>query len=197
MNLRKLLSFSELITAFGKVERVPFFPGTERCETDIEHSYQLAMLAWYLVSSTKLDLNLSKILQLALAHDLVEVHAGDTYVYSTDTAHLESKKERETAAAKKLAEDFPELHDVHSAIAEYEQRESREARFVYALDKILPLIVNYEGNGIGWKKHGVTLQMLIDKKTTQVALSPEIEPYFNDLIALLRENEGKLFPAQP
>jgi len=194
MKLEKLLKFSELITAFGRVERVPFFPGTERCETDVEHSYQLAMLAWYILSSNKLNLDLSKVFQLALAHDLVEVHAGDTYVYSTDQSHLDSKVEREAVAAKKLAEDYPEMPDVHAAMAEYVQRETREARFVYTLDKLLPIIVNIEGKGIGWKKHHVTLQMLIDKKQSQVALSPEIEPYFNELVAFLREREGELFP---
>lgn len=193
MNLKRLLSFSELITAFGKVERVPFFPGTERCETDVEHSYQLAMLAWYLISSSKLDLNLETSFKLALAHDLVEVHAGDTYVYTKDQAHLDSKQEREAEAAERLARDFPELPDMHAAIDEYVKRETREARFVYALDKILPLIVNYEGHGIGWKKHGVTLQMLIENKRDKVAVSPEIEPYFKELVALLREKEDQLF----
>ena len=193
MDLKRLLGFSELIVAFGKVERICYVPGTDRHENDIEHSYLLAMLGWYIISTEKLALDLGKVLQLALAHDLVEVHAGDTYVYSKDAAHLESKREREAAAAARLAEDFPEIPGIHEAMAEYEQRETPEARFVYTLDKILPIIVNYEGKGKGWKEHGVTPQMLIDNKAPKMAFSADIEPYFNALVALLREKESELF----
>ncbi|MEO6536631.1 MAG: HD domain-containing protein [Candidatus Paceibacterota bacterium] len=193
MNLEKLIEFSKLITAFQKIERALYNPGTDRHENDVEHSYHLAMTAWYLIDSEKLDLDLSLVLKYALAHDLVEVHAGDTFVFTEDTAHLESKHARELAAAKQLGKEFPEFSDMHMIIEGYEKRESREAKFVYALDKILPILINYEDKGRAWKEHGVTLEKIKGEKLNKVALSPEVVPYFDALIELLTKDEDQIF----
>lgn len=193
MNLEKLLEFSKLLTVFQKVERVPYVPGTSKRENDAEHSFRLALTAWYLISSHKLNLDRNKALQLALAHDLVETYAGDTYIYSKDQAHLDSKKEREKEAAERLAKEFPEFTDMHSSIQDYESRQTPEARFVYALDKILPIVTNMEDGGVEWREDSITIQMLVENKTPKVALSPEIEPYFNELVALMRDREEELF----
>lgn len=193
MNLERLLEFSKLLGAFQKVERALYVPGTDRRENDVEHSYHLAMTAWYLVSSEKLDLDLSLILKYALAHDLVEVHAGDTFVFSKDAAHLESKQERELAAAQRIEKEFPEFPDLHELIQGYEKRENREAKFVYALDKILPILINYEDKGRAWKEHGVTLEKIKGEKANKIALSPEVVPYFDALIELLTKEEESIF----
>lgn len=187
MDLEKFLSFSRLLHAFARIERMATMPGTERRENDMEHSYHLALMAWYLVDSRKLDLDLSLVLRYALAHDLVEIHAGDTYVWSKDASHHASKHEREAAAAKQLQAAYPEFPDLHAAIGEYEKRESRESRFVYALDKLMPMLVIRESGGDLWKKEGVTSDMQRARKAPQVALSPEVEPYFNELVELIRK----------
>jgi len=189
MDTRKLLAFAEVVTQMGRIERHYEFPGTSRKENDMEHSFHLAVLAWYLVDSLSLDLDLGKVLRYALAHDFVEVHAGDTYIYSEDQVHLDNKQERETAAAQRLAKDFPEFGGLHEAIEEYERRDSREARFVYALDKLTPVIAIREDKGLSWQKSGVTLEMIIQNKAPKIALSPEIEPYFKDLLALIEEEK--------
>ncbi|MDB5190388.1 MAG: metal dependent phosphohydrolase, putative hydrolase of superfamily [Parcubacteria group bacterium] len=193
MNLDRLFKFSNLVGAFQKIERTLYIPGTDRHENDVEHSYHLAMTAWYLIRSEKLTLDLDVVLKYALIHDLVEVYAGDTFVFSNDAGHVESKHERELAAAKRLEEEFPEFPDMHSTIQEYEKRESREAKFVYALDKVLPILINYEGKGRAWKEHGVTLERLKGEKENKISLSPEIVPYFDALIELLTKEEGAIF----
>ncbi|MDB5265050.1 MAG: metal dependent phosphohydrolase, putative hydrolase of superfamily [Parcubacteria group bacterium] len=183
-----------LLLDFQKIRRAYHANGEERNENDVEHSYKLAMLAWYVASAGNTKLNMDLILRYALAHDLVEVHAGDTYIYSKDTEHLASKIEREEAAAQKLKEDFPEFPELHKCIQAYERREDKESRFVYALDKVLPVLDIYLDNGRSWKRDMVTLQMLIENKTSKVALSPEVEPYFTELLEILRSKEGSLFP---
>ena len=78
MNLDSVLQFCRLLMQFQAVERY----GTEAPkgfrENDAEHSYSLAMMSWYIISTAKLDLDLQKSIQYSLAHDLVEVYAGDT-----------------------------------------------------------------------------------------------------------------------
>jgi putative hydrolase of HD superfamily len=195
MDLEKFLSFSRLMNSFARIDRVIPMPGTTRLENDMEHSYHLALMAWYLIDSRKLDLDLSLVLKYALAHDLVELHAGDTYVWDKDETQHSTKREREALAAQRLQEEFPEFPDLHTAIEAYEKCESRESRFVYALDKIVPMILIQEDGGSLWKKMDVRLEMIIKKKTPQVGLSPEAEPYFNELIAIIRE--GKFTAEHP
>jgi 5'-deoxynucleotidase YfbR-like HD superfamily hydrolase len=58
MKLARVMAFTELLQDFQKVDRVAHVPGLgDRWENDVEHSYTLAMLAWYLVVSEKLPLN--------------------------------------------------------------------------------------------------------------------------------------------
>lgn len=187
MDFEKFLSFSRLLQSFARIERMVPMPATERLENDMEHSYHLALMAWYIVDSEKLDLDLSLVIKYALVHDLVEVYAGDTWVWSKNQEDHESKHEREAAAASRLASEFPNFPELHSAISEYEKRESREAKFVYALDKILPSMYIIEEDGKFWQEHKITFDMLCSKKAPQVAVSPEVEPYYTELVNLIRE----------
>lgn len=191
--LKKLLSFAKLLGELQAVERVIRVRGADRWENDVEHSYSLAMLAWYILDTEALPLDRDKVFRYALAHDLVEVYAGDTYLYSEDLALHASKPERERLAAERLAVEFPEVPELHAAIRGYVTKEDAESRFVYALDKIEPILKIYLDGGETWQKKGVTLEMLYESKKDKVALSPEIQPYFGELMALLRKEEKELF----
>ncbi len=191
--LEPLISFTKLLDEFRAVERVIRVTGQVRYENDTEHSYNLAMLAWYIVSSTKTNLDTDKVIRYALVHDFLEVYAGDTYIYTEDQAHLDSKHQREAAAIVKLRETLTEFPDLHVAIEAYESRNDAESRFVYALDKIEPIIHLYLDNGRTWKEEKVTLQMLYENKKDKVALSPEIKAYFDELMLLLKSKEKELF----
>ena len=106
-----------------------------------------------------------------------------------------SKEKREKEAAEKLQKDFSEFEDMHTLIEKYEKREDKESRFIYALDKIQPMINIYTDNGRSWKVNKVRLQMLIDHKKDKVIVSPEVKKYFEDLIELLKKEEKDLFNA--
>lgn len=152
-------------------------------------------MAWYVIDSNQLSLDKDAVLKYALVHDFVEVHAGDTYLYSADIEHVASKKDREHKAALKLREDLPEFSDLHAYIEKYEARQDEESKFVWALDKILPILHGYDDEGRTWREQGVTLQMLIEKKKAQVAVSTSIQQYYDELISLLEKNKERLFEA--
>lgn len=192
--LQKLLGFAKMLNLLQAVERVIRVKDQDRWENDMEHSYHLAMLAWYIIDSQKLALNREKVFCYALAHDLVEVYAGDTYLYSPDQALLDSKMERERLAAERLATEFPEVPEMHAAISGYVAKEDAESRFVYALDKIEPLVKLYLDGGRTWKEKGVTLAMAYESKKDKVAISPEIKVYFEEFMELLKKEEAQLFP---
>jgi len=193
--LNKIINFTKLLNKFRSVERAVLVNEKERNENDVEHSYYMAMLAWYIINVNKLDLDINLVIKYALIHDFVEVYAGDTYIYSSDRAHMESKEKREKEAAEKLQKDFSEFEDMHTLIEKYEKREDKESRFIYALDKIQPMVNIYTDNGRSWKVNKIRLQTIIDHKKDKVSVSGEVEEYFKELIDLLKKEEKDLFNA--
>jgi len=193
LDLNKIINFVRLLNKFREVERVIHANGGDRFENDAEHSYQLSMLAWYIISSNNLDLDIDLVLKYSLAHDLVEVYAGDTYIYSKDKEVLESKNQREKESLKQIEQEFTEFSELFEIIKQYEKREDKESKFVYALDKIEPVLHLYTTGGKTWREKKVTIEMLEENKKEKIAVSPELVKCFDDLIKLLREEEKKLF----
>lgn len=192
--LDRLLSFAKILNDLRLVERMVRANGIDRMENDVEHSYSLAMLAWYIIDTHNLPLDRDKVFKYALAHDVVEVYAGDTYLFSEDEEFLKSKPQREKEAAERLKREFPEMPELHEAIAGYVLKEDEESRFVYALDKIEPVLKIYLDKGRTWKEQHITPDMIIAHKKDKVAFSPEIQKYFDELISLLKKEEEDLFP---
>ena len=96
ISLKKVIDFVELLNRYRRVKRIVMVNKENRWENDIEHSYQLAMLAWYLLDSLKIKFNTDLVLKYALIHDIVEVYAGDTYCYTKNhivkSANMKEKK---------------------------------------------------------------------------------------------------------
>lgn len=193
LKVHDILEFTKLMNSFSTVERVCYKPGTEKRENDVEHSYSLAMLAWYIAENSESKLDVGLVLKYALAHDLVEVYAGDTNLFSKNQEDHETKKEREEDARIRIEKEFPFFSDVHTTIIQYEKREDKESRFVYVLDKIYPVLLNYLGNGKTWKELEITLEMLLAKKKDKLELYPELLPYWEELEELLVEKKNTLF----
>ncbi|OHA32115.1 MAG: hypothetical protein A2928_01380 [Candidatus Taylorbacteria bacterium RIFCSPLOWO2_01_FULL_45_15b] len=194
MNLKKAVKFLEFLHLFQDVERkILKGVGKNQLENDAEHSFQLALLAWYLVSSNNLKMNSDKVLRYAMVHDLVEAYAGDTYIYGSKKG-IETKKMRERRALKKIQKNFTEFPELSAWILAYEKRDDAESRFVYALDKIIPVLNIRADGGRAWKKFGVTLRMLQDAKNEKIAVSPDAEALWHALVHELKKREYALFP---
>lgn len=193
--LKSIIKFVELIHDFQNVERVMWLKGREHRENDVEHSYQLAMVAWYAISTFKLPLNTDKAIKYGLLHDLVEVYAGDTDAFDKDASQHESKVEREHAALVKLKSEFAEFPEMIALIEQYELREDEESKFVYALDKIIAPINVYLDDGRTWQKKGITFDKLLANKLPKVSAHPETKKYFDQLVVLL-ETQQHLFPKE-
>jgi putative hydrolase of HD superfamily len=193
MTIQNLIAFSSFLHEFRKVERRIHVKGQERYENDTEHSYMLAMLAWYVCSVEKLDLDIKKVLAYALAHDVVEVYAGDTFLYSDDKQLHESKHQREHDAHLRIQKEFPEFKELHEAIEHFEKLEDPESRFVYTLDKIQPCLMVYLDGGHDWKKDQITLDMVKTSKKEKMK-DPRLQKYWNDLLKIFEKEEKNLFP---
>lgn len=189
LDLHRLLEFTKFTHKFQKITRTINVVGENRKENDLEHSGQLALLAFYIIDSNDLNLNSGLAVKYALVHDFVEVYAGDVFLYTKDQKAKELKKSREHDALEKLSQTYAEFAALHELIRNYE-----ESKFIYALDKIITLLNNYLDNGKSWKEEGITLEMVIKNKSEKVAVSPEVKVYFDQLVEILKENEMQLFP---
>lgn len=176
----KLFELIRLLTAFQNIERAVCVPGTGRRENDTEHSYNLAMAAWIIITKDRLPLDSNKAVRYALVHDLVELYAGDSDALNPD--HVATKAEREAAAHQKLAKNEL-LAGLLPAIHAYEAREDEEAQFVYALDKILPGLGIILGNEPTWIEHGTTQAAWEATFAAKAGSSPYTRPYLATLIA--------------
>lgn len=141
-----VIALGQLALDFGRVNRITYHQDGATPESDTDHTVMLGLVACALAHGTDLDVGL--VAQYALVHDLVEVYAGDTATLRALSGDAKAdKKAREQAAYCRIFNEFdrafPWLADT---IANYEHQEDREARFVRALDKLLPKITHL-GNG--------------------------------------------------
>lgn len=154
--LDRQMRFLVEIDKLKQVARQTLLIDGERRENSAEHSWHIAVLAPLLaeyVPDPAMDL--ARVMEMALIHDIVEIDAGDTYCYDPQ-AGLD-KAAREAAAAARLFGLLPEDQGRHfmALWQEFEARQSPEARFAAALDRIQPLVHNFMTQGRQWRAHGV------------------------------------------
>jgi putative hydrolase of HD superfamily len=158
--------------------------GGSKNENDAEHSWHLAMMAM-LVSeySAEEDIDMLKVIKLVLIHDLVEIDAGDTFCY--DEKGYEDKDEREQKAADRLFNLLPEdqAREIMGLWREFEDVSTPEARFAACLDRLEPLILNYNTQGHTWQKPGVTSEKVRKRNALLKEYAPKLWDFANELIA--------------
>lgn len=128
-----------------------------RQENDAEHSWHLALYVMILSEySNNQNLDWLKVIKLVLIHDLVEIYAGDVFVY--DQTMREGKKERELQAAKQLFSILPsdQHQEIHSLWEEFENRATPESKFAAVVDRLQPFLHNYFSDGGTWLQAAVT-----------------------------------------
>ncbi|HSX34438.1 MAG TPA: HD domain-containing protein [Candidatus Saccharimonadales bacterium] len=128
-----------------------------RYENDAEHSWSVALVAAALAPQIDPKLDVGKICQFAIVHDLVEVHAGDTSNFADDAVKA-TKDSREEAALHKLKKDLPALPWIPATIKEYEAQTTIEAQFVKSVDKLLPLMFDYIEDGLFYQENKITVE---------------------------------------
>ena len=127
-----------------------------RRENTAEHSWHVALLALVLADQADEPVDALHVARLMLVHDIVEIDAGDTFVY--DTAGRETQAAREEAAADRLFGLLPDPHgpELRRDWDEFEAGTTPEARFARAIDRLQPLLLNHASRGAAWRDHGIT-----------------------------------------
>lgn len=191
-NIEWLLNFGKFIYKFRDIERTIYTKINDRRENDSEHSYQLAIICRYIISTKKLNLDIEKVIKYSLVHDLVEIYAWDTDTFWSKELK-NSKEDREKESLKKIVKEFSEFGDMIKYIWEYETKSNDESRFVYAVDKIISPINIYNSEWYQRKDKKITLEMLIENKSEKIKLSSQANDIRKELCEIFANNKDKLF----
>jgi putative hydrolase of HD superfamily len=182
-SLQKQIAFLVEVDKLKEVYRRSVLMDKSRHENDAEHSWHLAMMALILSDyANEKNISLLHVVKMLLIHDIVEIDAGDTFCY--DEKGYEDKAEREQKAADRIFGMLPEeqANEIHALWREFEKRETPEARFAAALDRLQPLLHNYFTEGYSWKKNNVTSDKVLQRNTIIAEGSEELWQYAKTLI---------------
>jgi putative hydrolase of HD superfamily len=127
-----------------------------RRENDAEHMWHLAVIALVLREHAAGDIDIGRVVEMLLVHDVVEIDAGDTFAY--DDAGQVDKQERERLAAERIFGLLPDdqARWMWGLWLEFEAKATPDARFAASIDRLQPLLLNASSGGQAWSRHGVT-----------------------------------------
>lgn len=162
-NLGQQIEFLVEIDKLKGVLRQSLLVDGSRYENTAEHSWHLALVAMILAPHAAADVDVTRAVEILIIHDLVEIDAGDTYIY--DEEGRADKEEREQAAAERIFTLLPphQAERIRALWDEYEERTTSTARFAYAVDRLQPLLLNASAGGISWQHHGIRHSQTVDK----------------------------------
>ncbi|HAK29219.1 MULTISPECIES: HD domain-containing protein [Sphingobacterium] len=164
----KLLQQIEFIKEIDKIKyiqrRTKLF-NSDRPENDAEHSWHLALMAIVLLEHANQSVDLLKVVKMVLIHDIVEIDAGDTFIYDTGKNHTNTSAER--LAAQRIFGILPgqQAEELIAIWEEFEAGQTPEAQFARAMDRLEPLLQNSSNNGGTWNEPGVNYEKVYAKKS--------------------------------
>ncbi|MDX9918757.1 MAG: HD domain-containing protein [Paludibacter sp.] len=162
--LLQQINFIKEIDKIKYIQRKTKLFHSDRPENDAEHSWHLAMMTIVLAEHSDVTVDVLKVLKMVLIHDIVEIDAGDTFIYDTQKNH--SNTENELIAANRIFGLLPteQAEELIAIWQEFEAGETPEARFAKAMDRIEPLLQNTSNNGGTWREFDVDYSKVFEKK---------------------------------
>lgn len=164
-NINKQLAFIHEIDKVKYVQRKTKLFNSDRHENDAEHSWHLAMMAILLCEHSNEPIDLLKVVKMLLIHDIVEIDAGDIFLYDSVSSHTNTVEE--TKAAERIFGLLPkdQSEEMIDIWKEFETGKTNEAKFARAMDRFEPLLQNVSNQGGTWKEFGVNYDKVIEKKS--------------------------------
>jgi putative hydrolase of HD superfamily len=184
MDSNRLKSQLDFIFEIDKVKNIlrksKIFDAS-RFENDAEHSWTICIMAVLLKEYSNFDVNIEKVMLMLLIHDIVEIDAGDTFLYAKER---ESAHDKEEIAARRIFGLLPEDQSkfLYEIWTEFEERRTNEAKFASVFDRLEPILQNYKTEGYTWKKNGISRNMVLEKCKHIQDGSREIWEFFKCLL---------------
>ncbi|MBV1777322.1 HD domain-containing protein [Burkholderiaceae bacterium DAT-1] len=168
VSLDQQLNFLLEIDRLKLVARRTRTVGGARAENSAEHSWHVAMMAMTLAPHASEPIDIDRVIKLLLVHDIVEIDAGDTFLY--DAAASQDKAEREAAAADRIFGLLPadQAARLRALWDEHEDKATAESRFAHACDRAIPMLINLTNEGISWQENSVRFEQVIARNQPDI-----------------------------
>lgn len=171
------------VTIMNQIEALKYntrhsWTSTGRHESVAEHSWRLSIMA-YFVKDEFPEVDISKVIQMAIFHDLGEAFTGDIpsfYKTSED-------EERERNAIWQFIRKLPEAYqqELFDLFKEMEEQKTMEAKIYKALDKMEAVIQHNEAPLSTWIEREYQENLIYGEEQVQFS------DYFKELKNLLNE----------
>ncbi|MCT4137794.1 HD domain-containing protein [Elizabethkingia anophelis] len=194
MKLDKEIQFILAVDALKNVQRRNYNADDSRRENTAEHSWQIVILAQilYPYAKNKDQVDLLRVIRMLSIHDLVEINAGDTFLF--DEEQMKGKFEREKIAAKKIFGilDEPLQSEFYNMWIEFEEEEIPDAIFACSIDRIMPFILNSNTSGKSWTEAGITETQVRNMLENAIKRASDEMGEAFDILLQKSIDEGKL-----
>lgn len=172
--LRRQLRFLLEADRLKTVLRQTALTDGSRRENSAEHSWHVALFAMVLAEHAREPVDSGRVVRMLLVHDLVEIDAGDTYVYDAEAEA--TRAEREQAAAARLFGLLPpdQADELRGLWEEFESRASPESRLAATVDRLSPILNAWANRGSTWWQHGVRASRVREVNRVVGEVAPEL-----------------------
>lgn len=166
--------------ALKSVNRRTYINGGERTENSAEHSWHLALACWAFAEVLQDNFDVFKLIKLALVHDLGEIDAGDTFLYSADRrkAHVTERLCMERLASH----PGNPISDLVAIWEEQEAGQTKEARLLKVVDRLLPFLHNMTSEGRAWRDNGIRKSQVLAMHQFMEHENREIHEWFKSRV---------------
>ncbi len=173
------------------VLRRSYITDGSRLENDAEHMWHVTLAALVLAEHAAEPVDALRLACMLAVHDIVEIDAGDTFIY--DTVGRADKLERETRAAERLFGMLPDdqAAELRALWDEFEARETPTAKMAAALDRLLPVLMNRATGGRSWAEHGIVAGQVFELNSQIKQGSPALWDFARRLLEAA-ERDGVL-----
>jgi putative hydrolase of HD superfamily len=179
--LEKQLRFIvEIDKVKGILRKSKLFDGS-RFENDAEHSWTISIMALLLKEYSNFSINIEKVILMLLIHDIVEIDAGDTFLYSAERNNVHNIEKKAAERIFGLLDNDQKEFFIN-LWNEFEEKGTNEAKFASVFDRLEPLLQNYLTEGYTWKKNNITYDMIIENNKHIENGSKEIWKFVLELL---------------
>ena len=140
-----------------------------RYENSGEHSWHIALYALTLAEHAPADVDIARVIQMLLLHDIVEIDAGDAPIFGDhDPAEMAAA---EDAAATRIFGLLPpdQAARFRALWDEFEAAETADARFAKSLDRFQPPNQNLASGGGSWVDYNTRWDQFETRVASKIA----------------------------
>lgn len=190
-DIERAVSFAIELDKLKAILRRSRPSGLDRYENSAEHSWHVCLLALAMAPHAKPAVDVTRVVEMLLVHDIPEIDAGDLIIYAEDReAYLDAERRAAGRIFGMLPE--PQASWVRSRWEEFVARETPEAKFAYAMDRLMPVLHNLESGGVTWRENDVPLERVLAINEAIGQACPAVWADVVERIRSLFDGDGRL-----